>query len=119
MEKEGGRSRPVRLLEEELESYFKNKRGAFTVPYKMRGTFFQMDVWEALKEIPWGSTCSYSDIAQKIGKPKAVRAVGTAIGKNPFSILIPCHRVVGKGGLGGYAWGLERKQWLLEHEKKR
>jgi O-6-methylguanine DNA methyltransferase len=74
-------------------------------------------VWQALQRIPYGQTCTYSDIARDIGKPKAVRAVGAAIGKNPHTILVPCHRVVGThGSLTGYAGGLDRKSFLLAHE---
>lgn len=81
------------------------------------GTVFQQSVWDALRQIPFGTTCSYSDIARRIGKPNAVRAVGSAIGANPIAWLIPCHRVLrSDGSLGGYRWGLERKQKMLEWE---
>ena len=83
------------------------------------GTTFQKNVWFALLDIPFGETTSYSEIAKKIGSPKAVRAVGSAVGANPFGYLIPCHRVLPKsGGLGGFAWGVKLKKTMLEHEQK-
>jgi len=83
----------------------------------MQGTQFQMDVWQALKDIPLGTTCSYENIAQKIGKPKAVRAVASSIAKNKIAFLIPCHRVIRKSGvLGGYRWGCTIKKALLAWE---
>lgn len=85
----------------------------------LMGTPFQLSVWKALMEIEAGNVCSYQDIARKIGRPSAVRAVGTAVGKNRISLVIPCHRVIREDGkLGGYAWGVERKQALLDYEKK-
>lgn len=104
---------------EELEQYFQKKRASFSIPLRINGTPFQMRVWEALQTIPYGQTVSYGDIAKQIGCPKAVRAVGNAVGSNPITIVIPCHRVIRTGGgLGGYAWGIERKKWLLEHETR-
>jgi AraC family transcriptional regulator of adaptative response/methylated-DNA-[protein]-cysteine methyltransferase len=86
----------------------------------LRGTPFQRKVWAALQEIPAGTTVTYSDIAKRIGTPRAVRAVGTACGQNPVSIAVPCHRVLrGDGSLGGYRWGLERKRALLDRERAR
>ncbi|NJR20343.1 MAG: methylated-DNA--[protein]-cysteine S-methyltransferase [Hyphomonadaceae bacterium] len=83
----------------------------------MGGTVFQRDVWNALREIPVGQTCSYRDIAIAIGNPKAVRAVGAANGANPVGIVVPCHRVIGaNGALTGYGGGMARKEWLLRHE---
>lgn len=83
------------------------------------GTPFQVTVWSALQEIPWGETVCYSEVADRIGRPDAVRAVGRAIGANPVSVIVPCHRVVGKdGSLTGYHWGLERKKRLLEREQE-
>ncbi|SOC05206.1 methylated-DNA-[protein]-cysteine S-methyltransferase [Ureibacillus xyleni] len=108
-----------RLLqyEKELVEYFEGKRNHFSFPFDIRGTKFQMDVWKVLNEIPYGQTKCYSDIAKMIGNPKAVRAVGTAIGRNPLSIVIPCHRVLGKNGtLTGYSGGLDVKEMLLQHE---
>ena len=85
----------------------------------VRGTPFQQNVWRALQDIPAGQTLSYGQLAMQIGAPKAVRAVGAAVGRNPLSIVVPCHRVVGSNGsLTGYAGGLERKAWLLKHEER-
>ena len=82
------------------------------------GTDFQKVVWRALRTIPAGATCSYGDLAAKIGKPKAVRAVGLANGANPIAIIVPCHRVIGANGtLTGYGGGLSRKQWLINYER--
>lgn len=101
----------------ELHEYFEGKRKKFGVPLEAKGTDFQKSVWGRLTTIPFGRLASYSDIADKINNPKAVRAVGAANGKNPISIIVPCHRVIGRNGsLTGYAWGLDRKQWLLKHE---
>jgi len=102
----------------QLEEYFSGKRKTFDVPLKLDGTTFQEKVWEALKEIPYGETRSYQDIAIMTGNPRAVRAVGGANNKNPVGVIVPCHRVIGKdGSLTGYGGGLWRKEWLLEHEK--
>jgi len=87
-----------------------------TVPVDLGGTPFQRDVWAALRGIPAGSTITYAELARRIGRPRAVRAVGAANGANPVSIVVPCHRVVGKDGLRGYAGGVARKEWLLAHE---
>jgi methylated-DNA-[protein]-cysteine S-methyltransferase len=88
------------------------------VPLQMQGTVFQQRIWEALKAIPYGTTMSYGELAQQIGQPKASRAVGLANGRNPISIIVPCHRVIGANGkLTGYGGGIERKQWLLNHER--
>ncbi len=93
---------------------------AFDLPLDIRGTAFQHQVWEALREIPPGETVTYGDIARRIGKPAAVRAVGTACGANPIAVAVPCHRVVGSNGaLTGYRWGVERKRKLLEREKRK
>lgn len=102
----------------ELDEYFKGKRKEFTVNCELKGTDFQKKVWKALEEIPFGKTMSYKEIAEKIGNPKAVRAVGSANHNNKIAIIIPCHRVIGSSGkLTGYAGGLWRKEWLLNHEK--
>ncbi len=102
----------------QLEAYFNGDIQDFDVPLKMNGTDFQRQVWQALNNVPYGETCSYADIANRIGNPKAVRAVGAANGKNPIPIIVPCHRVIGSSGkLTGYAGGLDLKVWLLEHEK--
>jgi methylated-DNA-[protein]-cysteine S-methyltransferase len=102
----------------ELNEYFSGKRQAFTVPLDFKGTEFQMRVWEQLRKIPYGETCSYKDMAKTL-KSKAVRAVGSANGKNPLSIMIPCHRVINANGkLGGYAGSVPVKVKLLELEQK-
>ncbi len=101
----------------QLDEYFQGKRKKFELIINLNGTEFQKKVWLELLKIPFGQTLSYGEVARKIKNPKAVRAVGQAIGKNPISIVVPCHRVIGKNGkLTGYASGLDRKKWLLEHE---
>jgi methylated-DNA-[protein]-cysteine S-methyltransferase len=101
----------------QLAAYFAGERDAFTVPLAPRGTPFQHRVWAALARIPFGETRTYADIARAIGAPAAVRAVGAANGRNPLSIIVPCHRVIGTGGkLTGYAGGVDAKRWLLAHE---
>ena len=103
----------------QLEEYFAGRRKVFDIPIRLEGTPFRLEVWAELLEIGYGSTCSYKDVAQQLGKPTASRAVGGANNKNPISIIVPCHRVIGKdGGLTGYGGGLWRKEWLLDHEKK-
>ena len=111
-------SHPILLqARSELDEYFALKRQVFSTPLAPIGTAFQRRVWDALLEIPFGETCSYSDIAHAIGNSKAVRAVGLANGKNPLSIFIPCHRVIGKNGkLTGYAGGISIKETLLRLE---
>lgn len=106
-------------MEAELREYFAGDRKVFTVPVHLSGTDFQMKVWAALQEIPYGETATYGEIAARIGSPKACRAVGTANHNNPISIVIPCHRVIGaSGSLTGYGGGLPAKAYLLEWEKK-
>jgi methylated-DNA-[protein]-cysteine S-methyltransferase len=101
----------------QLEEYFAGKRKIFSLPLDFHGTDFQKKVWAALLTIPFGETRSYAQIAIQIGNPKAVRAVGAANGKNPISIIAPCHRVIGSnGGLTGFAGGLAAKTLLLSHE---
>jgi O-6-methylguanine DNA methyltransferase len=101
----------------QLEEYFAGARSEFDLPLSPRGTPFQLKVWEALRSIPPGETTSYGAMAELIGKPTASRAVGAANGKNPISIVVPCHRVIGANGtLTGYGGGLKRKAWLLNHE---
>jgi len=116
------RKPPSLLLEEaaeQLGEYFQGQRKIFSLPYHVKGTPFQEAVWQALCEIPYGKTCSYQDIAKKVGRPKAMRAVGGANHRNPISILIPCHRVIGQGGgLVGYGGGLEAKKFLLDLEQQ-
>ncbi|WP_227368827.1 methylated-DNA--[protein]-cysteine S-methyltransferase [Halomonas sp. M20] len=103
----------------QLEEYFQGQRQAFDVPLAPEGTDFQKRVWMQLRAIPFGETCSYATISQGIGSPNSHRAVGAANGRNPLSIIVPCHRVIGSNGqLTGYAGGLERKQWLLRHEQE-
>lgn len=102
-----------------LENYFSGIPGAAEFPLSPSGTAFQRRVWAILLTIPYGQTTTYGAIAKKLGKAMSAQAVGQAVGKNPISILIPCHRVVGaKGQLTGYAGGLENKQWLLRHEEE-
>ena len=101
----------------QLDEYFSGKRKMFDIDVILKGTEFQRKVWNALKDIPYGVTVSYALIAEKTGDRKAARAVGNANNKNPVSIIIPCHRVIGSNGsLTGYGGGLWRKKWLLEHE---
>jgi len=110
---------PILLeTQKQLTEYFAGKRQQFDLPLDFEGTEFQKKVWQALLNIPFGETCSYRDIAEQVGNIKAVRAVGAANGKNPISIIAPCHRVVGANGkLVGFAGGLENKDILLELEK--
>ncbi|MFS0658113.1 methylated-DNA--[protein]-cysteine S-methyltransferase [Niallia alba] len=103
----------------ELDAYFSGKCFDFSFPIEMEGTPFQKQVWNALTSISYAATGSYKDIANNIGIEKAVRAVGSANGKNKLCIIIPCHRIIGANGtLTGYAGGLWRKEWLLRHEQK-
>lgn len=102
----------------QLSRYFKGEMEGLHSPSLETGTPFQQTVWTALTQIPFGTTHTYSEIAQQLQKETAVRAVGNAIGKNRLAILVPCHRVIGKNGaLTGFAWGTWRKEWLLSHEK--
>jgi len=104
--------------ERQLKEYFAGKRKAFSVALDMRGTRFQKDVWEALLAIPFGETRSYGRLAKQLGNPRATRAVGAANGKNPVSIIVPCHRVIGSSGkLTGFAGGLDVKARLLSFER--
>ncbi|HST46788.1 methylated-DNA--[protein]-cysteine S-methyltransferase [Jatrophihabitans sp.] len=101
----------------QLQEYFAGERDTFDLPLNPRGTAFQQSVWQALREIRYGTTMSYREVAEEIGNPKAVRAVGSANSRNPISIIVPCHRVVGSDGkLVGYAGGFSAKRWLLDHE---
>lgn len=102
---------------DELNEYFLGRRKEFDLPLELFGTAFQIKVWEALKEIGYGQTVSYADIARKINNPKAIRAVGGAVGLNPLSIIIPCHRVIGSDrSLTGYGGGYKAKEYLLALE---
>ena len=101
----------------QLQEYFDGKRTTFSLKISPLGTDFQRRVWKALEAIPFGKTTSYLGMAKQLGDPKVIRAAASANGKNPISIIIPCHRVIGSdGSLTGYAGGLHRKKWLLEHE---
>jgi methylated-DNA-[protein]-cysteine S-methyltransferase len=103
----------------QLAEYFAGARRVFDVPLAPRGTDFQQGVWRELARIPYGETRSYGELARVLGRPSASRAVGAANGKNPISILVPCHRVIaGSGALTGYAGGLDAKRWLLAHEAR-
>jgi methylated-DNA-[protein]-cysteine S-methyltransferase len=105
-------------LHDQLDLYFKGVDPFFDIPLEMAGTEFQRKVWNALREIPYGTTWSYAKLARHIGQPKAVRAVGAANGKNPIPIIVPCHRVIGEdGGLVGYGGGLPIKEYLLRLER--
>ena len=106
------------LAKDQLNEYFAGTRTVFDLPLDADGTDFQKTVWKALTSIPSGQTCSYGDIAKQIGNPKGMRAVGLANAKNPITIVVPCHRVIGANGkLTGYASGTDRKAWLLNHER--
>ena len=106
-------------LTEAIADYFSGNLGAIDrLPVETGGTLFQREVWQALREIPCGTTTSYGELARRIGRPAAVRAVGLANGANPIAVVVPCHRVIGlDGSLTGYGGGMERKRWLLDHEK--
>jgi len=110
----------VKKCVKQLDEYFRGERRNFSLNIIFtQGTEFQKKVWKALMEIPYGKTASYGEIAKTVGNEKAARAVGNANNKNPISIIVPCHRVIGSNGsLIGYGGGLWRKQWLLDHEKK-
>ena len=108
---------PFDAVREQLDAYFAGALDAFDLELDPHGTPFQQRVWKELVTIPYGETISYSELARRLGDPKLVRAVGLANGRNPISIVIPCHRVIGAdGSLVGYGGGLERKRWLLDHE---
>jgi methylated-DNA-[protein]-cysteine S-methyltransferase len=110
---------PFSAAHEQLDEYFAGERTEFDVPLNPSGTSFQQRVWQALRTIPYGEVRSYGEIAEQIGKPGAARAVGLANGRNPISIIVPCHRVIGaSGALTGYGGGLERKQALLDLESR-
>lgn len=103
----------------QLEQYFAGRRSTFELALRRSGTEFQRRVWRALARVPFGEVCSYGVLAAEIGSPRGARAVGFACGRNPFAIVIPCHRLVGAdGGLVDYGGGLERKRWLLAHERE-
>jgi methylated-DNA-[protein]-cysteine S-methyltransferase len=107
----------LRAAATQLGEYFAGTRTEFDLPLAPEGTPFQQKSWEALRAIPYGETISYGEQARRLGSPSAVRAVGAANGRNPISIIVPCHRVIGSNGsLTGFAAGLEAKAWLLRHE---
>jgi methylated-DNA-[protein]-cysteine S-methyltransferase len=109
---------PFPETKRQLDEYFTGELTEFDLPIQLRGTDFQQRVWEVLKTIPYGVTMSYGELAKQLNQPNASRAVGLANGKNPVSIVVPCHRVIGVNGkLTGYGGGVERKQWLLSHER--
>ena len=109
--------RPFAKVIDQLERYWAGEGKSFDIPIEMEGTPFQRKVWSALREIPYGETISYRDLALRIGNVKACRAVGAANGRNPISIVVPCHRVIGSNGkLVGYGWGVDRKRTLLDLE---
>ena len=116
----GGEPEALRVLdvvEQQLREYFDGRRTTFDVPLDLRGTDFQLAAWRALCRIPFGTTVSYADQAVMIGSPRATRAVGSANGRNPIPIIVPCHRVVARdGSLGGYSLGLDMKRALLALE---
>ena len=131
LDSERGAPRPEQLGEDDpghpvlaaaamqLAEYFAGERQDFDVPLTAAGTDFQQLVWAELVEIPYGETISYGELARRVGKPSASRAVGLANGRNPVPIMVPCHRVIGANGtLTGYGGGIERKQWLLTHERE-
>lgn len=102
----------------QLREYFAGDRLTFDLPLSPAGSTFQQKVWMALRDIPYGRTASYGEIATELGQPTASRAVGLANGRNPLAVIVPCHRVIGaNGALTGFGGGLERKRWLLEHER--
>ena len=108
---------PLAGAAEQLEQYFAGERTEFDLQLAPRGTQFQLRVWDMLREIPFGETTTYGTLANRLGNPRTVRAVGLANGRNPISIIVPCHRVIGAGGaLVGYGGGLDRKRALLAHE---
>lgn len=112
-----GAAATLDAAEAQLAEYFAGERQSFDLPMHLVGTEFQQEAWRALAQISYGETISYGEQAKRLGRPKAVRAVGAANGRNPLSIVLPCHRVVGAGGdLTGFAAGLDTKRWLLAHE---
>jgi methylated-DNA-[protein]-cysteine S-methyltransferase len=112
--------RAARVAVEQLREYFAGERLEFDLSLAPRGTPFQLEVWGALRTIPYGTTTSYGAIAKAIGRPSGPRAVGMANGRNPIAVIVPCHRVIGSSGaLTGYGGGLDRKEWLLGLEARR
>jgi O-6-methylguanine DNA methyltransferase len=115
--KRGAQVEALREAVQELQQYFAGEKIVFSCPLDLRGTSFQISIWQALRQIPYGETRSYAEIAQATDRPSAVRAVGAANGANPIAIIVPCHRVIGSNGtLTGYGGGLRTKSWLLSLE---
>lgn len=109
---------PFKQVRQQLTEYFAGERQEFDIPTKSTGTPFQLRVWQELSRIPFGVTITYAELAQRVGNPSASRAVGNANGRNPISIIVPCHRVIGANGkLTGYGGGLDKKEWLLDWER--
>ena len=114
---EGRPSSVVTLALSQLGEYFTSQRRHFDIPLDLIGTDFQREVWTHLLSVSYACTATYADVAAAIGRPQAVRAVGAANGRNPISLIVPCHRIIGSNGkLTGYGGGLWRKEWLLRHE---
>lgn len=112
-------SQMIKQCKEELEKYFRGELKNFKIKYYTQGTEFQEKVWKELLNVKYGTTISYKELAKRIGKPTAIRAVANAVGKNKIGIIIPCHRIIGSNGtLTGYAGGLENKKYLLDIERK-
>jgi methylated-DNA-[protein]-cysteine S-methyltransferase len=114
---DGSKRTRLPAVSAELDAYWAGELREFTVPIRFGGTPFQHSVWEALAAVPYGTTLGYGELAARLGRPAAARAVGAANGQNPISVIVPCHRLVGSSGsLVKYGGGLERKRWLLQHE---
>ncbi len=114
-----GQSKTVEQAVKELDEYFAGVRKVFSVPLRLAGTEFQLRVWRELRQLPYGQTMTYAELARRIGKPGGVRAVAGAVGANALSVFVPCHRIIGADGtLTGYAGGLEAKRFLLELERR-
>ncbi len=112
-------AKPFRAVAAQLDAYFAGELRTFDLPLALRGTDFQRTVWRALREVEFGTTTTYGELARRIGSPNAPRAVGLANGHNPIGIIVPCHRIIGaNGSLTGYGGGIERKRWLLAHEAR-
>ena len=110
---------PFGALRGQIGAYFAGDLREFDVDLASAGTPWQRSVWDALRAIPYGSTVAYGELARRLGSPAAARAVGAANGRNPVSVIVPCHRLVGaSGGLTGYAGGIDRKEWLIAHERR-
>lgn len=109
----------LRAARQQLEAYFQGRLTTFDLPLAPEGTEFQQQVWRVLSAVPCGTTTTYAELARALGRPRAFHPVGAAVGRNPISVIIPCHRALGSdGSLTGYAGGLTRKRWLLDHESR-